>query len=318
MTDKREITNENIFDLLKAVSTQNNEIKEQNAEIKSNIDSIINHIRIQDNLISEIQKENLDLRVECSLLRKRVTLLETQSRANNLVFYNIDETNTSSLLNLITEIITKKLNVPLEPVDIVNLHRIGKKTDDNQRKRPVLLKLNSHLKKVEILRNLSKLKGTGVAVAEDLTHEERAIKKVVYGHYQEAKKKGYQARLLGTKVVINGTVYGYKDLVGENINQGEEEEILENFRQQRKKSISAPVSPTATGIFGIDSINSAIDQITTDLGTAKEKNNITIKSQKYGAIPKQKAIETRSRSGSKSSVSSLGESEGKRETKRTR
>lgn len=323
MPDKREITNENIYDLLKTVSTQN-------AEIKSNIDSIVNHIAVQDAKISDIQKENLDLKVECNILRRRVTVLEKQARENNLVFYNLEETNTASLLDIIIELIAN-LGVPLEPVDIVNLYRIGKKTDNNQTKRPVLLKLSSHLKKVEILKNLKKLKGTGIAAAEDLTREERAIHKVVYSHYREAKIKGYQARLLGTKVVINGVVYEYKDLVGENIEQVEEGESLENVRKQQRKSRSTPASPTADGVLGIDSINadgvlginsinSITDQSTKDLGPAGKRGNDTaLKSQtsvKQGTVPKQKAIETRSRSGSKSSVSSLGESDGKRDTKK--
>lgn len=221
------------------------------------------------------------------------------------------------LTRQITEFLNKQLNISLEPQEINDVFRIGKNTRNGSRSRPVLLKLVSYLKKVEILGRLKELKGSGVSVAEDLTVRDREISKVLYDHYKAAKTKGYPARLLRNAVMINGVKYSYEELEDINILDTDNVEI----EQKSRRSTSLPASPNiekseeqsfqnqgsvsqkAYRPAAVQNIGKIASQQKTPTSQETHKSTSTVARQ--GAVPKQTGLEKRTRSGSKSSVSSI-------------
>ena len=130
--------------------------------------------------------------------------LESHSRRNNLIFYNISgEENESTAMTEDTLYIfmEEKLKMEEEASDICieRAHRLGKRKDDNK-PRPIIAKFNFHEDKEHILFIAYKLAGTGLGISQDFPQETRRLVKVL----KDAKKEGREAKLVYDKLYIDG------------------------------------------------------------------------------------------------------------------
>lgn len=309
------ISNVEIFNLLQKVSS---DLKNELALIKEQLNS-------REQFLEEIKIENLELREANSKLENRVKILEKRNREKNLVIYNIEEVADTPLENTVINFLATKLQVTLDKREINNVYRIGKQSAIVHRKRPILLKLVSFLKKHEIVSKLSGLKGTGISVSEDLSPEDREKRRTLYMHYRSAKASGYPAKLYGDRVLINGIAYKYSDLKNTALPSADSTKSLR--LSTLPGSTSAPASPARSlGQVEDDRDNLELGEISTEgIRQAADKYNCVFESQrsdkprysnqkqnivsglKHPKNQKEKQpIETRSRTGSKSSVSSAG------------
>lgn len=151
MTDKNNVTNGEILEFLKSMSSQNAEIKQELALIRKQITA-------QDSILLEVREENIRLRNRNTALEEKVGDLEKKLRKNNIVLYNLEESESNPLPQQIVHFLDKQLNIRLELYEINSVYRIGKNIKPGTRGRPVLIELNSNLKKSEILRSLKKTK----------------------------------------------------------------------------------------------------------------------------------------------------------------
>lgn len=289
MGDKnKEISNEEIYTLLKSVAQQNNEIKNEITLIRTQMNTL-------DLEISNIKQVNEKLKEENKTLKRRVEGIEKQTRENNLILYNVEELEDTQLHQQISELMRNRLDVSLDLRDISNIYRLGRRSDSKNR--PIILKLTSFLKKTEILGKASGLKGTRIGISEDLTGEQRDQRKIIYDHYKAARERGYPAKLHRNGVNINGTFYKYEDLKDQDI-------VIQQFARvsvstSKRKSVSAPSSPNTNSLLDSISAGANSEEAVTYLNQDKSA----------GSRPKnqvsQPAVETRSRANSKSSTSSL-------------
>ncbi|KAJ8932372.1 hypothetical protein NQ314_014739 [Rhamnusium bicolor] len=74
------------------------------------------------------------------------------------------------------------------------------------------VELLSYNKKLEILKNGKNLKGTGLYVSPDLTHQELADRRVLIENLKLAREKQYSAKIVKNKLVINGKTYNADQL----------------------------------------------------------------------------------------------------------
>lgn len=236
MGETTTISNGEIYNLLKTVVQQNKEIKEEISLFRTHIETI-------NKEIIDLKSDNEKLRAENRLILSKVNHIDRQSRANNLIFYNIQENNTQKLEELVADVVVNKLKVNIEINDISNVYRIGKRGSlvDSPTK-PILVKFTSSLMKREILRKAVNLKGTYIAIAEDLIPEDREQRKLIYSHYKAAKLKNYPAKLYKNKVVINGVDYYYEDLKEQNTAAYD----IPVETQSHRRSSSLPATPNPT------------------------------------------------------------------------
>lgn len=290
MGDKgKTVSNDDIYTLLKSISDQNTEIKQEITLIRTQMNTL-------DHEISKVKQVNVRLNEENRTLKIRLQKVERLSRENNLILYNIEDLGDEQLFQQIVELVGNRLGIPLNLHDISNLYRLGKKSALGKN-RPIILKLTSYLKKKEILGNASRLKGTRIGISEDLTEEQREQKKIIYDHYKAARGKNYPAKLYNSGVSINGIFYRYEDLKNQ-------EPLIQHTdgipgTSFNRRSTSAPSSPNR---------NIGVDQAFTVSGSKPAEVHLSqdrLSNSEQGNSAFQTTVETRSRTDSKSSTSSL-------------
>lgn len=139
----------------------------------------------------------------------------------------------------------------------------------------------------------SGLKGTKIGISEDLTKEQQEQRKVIYDHYKAAKERNYKAKLYNNGVNINGTFYKYEDLKNQDL----------TFQQTARLFAT---NNQFDSIFASGGSEQAVNYRNQDKSSSKKQKNPT----------SQPVLETRSRTNSKSSTSSLDQAVSKRTTKK--
>lgn len=179
-----------------------------------------------------VKSENNKLKERVVAQEQKIELLEREVRRNNLVIKGLDE-NVGEELSVTKEKIVqtvKKLGIEINyQTDIDEIRRLGKPTTGKTR--PVLLKLTTRGKKMEILKNTNRLKGTDIWIDEDYTREVQEERRQLLVPLKEARKKGHKAYLRHNKLLVNGDIY--------EIENGE---LRMTGRQATNRSIKRTVS----------------------------------------------------------------------------
>ena len=102
-----------------------------------------------------------------------------QLRQNNLIIYNVPETELvnqqdikTDLLSKIKKLITDECNVTIETKDIVLIYHLGRKSDTDCKNRPILIKFVNTSLKLKLIENAFHLKNTGYSVSIGRTIED--------------------------------------------------------------------------------------------------------------------------------------------------
>ena len=126
-------------------------------------------------VIARKDAEIRDLQCRMVTIEERCDDLEQYSRRNTVRIRGIPEALNEDTDGLVKDLAARKLDVPLADHDVVRSHRVGRKDDDRQTPRDVIVRFTTHNAKVAIMRGARKLKGTRVFINEDLTKTRSTI-----------------------------------------------------------------------------------------------------------------------------------------------
>ena len=143
--------------------------------------------------------------------KERAVKLESHSRRNNLIFYNIPEErqeSSSTTETLLYTFLERNLNMEeeIDEIPIERAHRLGKVRQD-KKPRPIIAKFSFHKDKERILSNARTLAGTNYGISQDFPREIVEIRKGLIKAMKEAKKEGHDTKLVYDKLYINGKRY---------------------------------------------------------------------------------------------------------------
>lgn len=262
MGSSENITDADIRVLLNTIINQNNDIKKDIEQIKSDIAT-------QCQKIDNIGCKVVTLENENKELNKKLIIVERKLKTNNIIIFGIEE-NILDLLSFVKKIIIETLEVKITDLEINNIYRIGQKSTNKLR--PVKLELVTNLKKQEIFREVSKLKNTGIVFSNDLLPQEREEQKVLRYHLKTAREKQYNAKIVKNKLVINGDTYSYEDLKKQE-QENTEVEKTTNIIINAKIN-SAPSTPVTQQTFALP-LSTELSEIV----TKEHQVNITGKGQ---------------------------------------
>lgn len=198
--------------------------------INSTLATIVSTMESYKTAISSVNSR-LDVVEKCTSEQlNRINFLERKIIENNIVVIGIPEKNEEDTLLLLKELFDEN-NISLETSFINDCYRIGRKKG----KRPVILKLNSRIKKQEILSNKDNLKSKGISMFSDRTKADRDEFNKFKPHMTRMRSEGKRPKLLNGYLVVDGKKYSLDDLVDEQENAGKS-------RREEEKSNKGPRS----------------------------------------------------------------------------
>lgn len=142
-----------------------------------------------------------------SALREDVLDLKTRSMRDNIVFYNIQETEEENTESVIRGFCANKLEMghKMHDIKIDRTHRIGRKLPGKCR--PIVAKFNFYKDKEEIRHRAHKLRGTVFGISDQYPDEIRERRRELIPILKDAKANGQRASLVVDKLYINGKQY---------------------------------------------------------------------------------------------------------------
>jgi hypothetical protein len=186
---------------------QENFLLRLNDPIRKDVSEIatkITNIETTLEAFKELEKEVTALRTENQDLRKRVEVLERQSRSKNFIIFGApDKRKEIEVLDDVAQ----RLGFERRP-DIEDLYRFGKK----EGKRPIMVKLKWQGDKADIMSRVGALKGSGLSVQDDLTPQELTVRRTIVAAAKEAREAGVACKVRRTGLLIKKTLIPAVDL----------------------------------------------------------------------------------------------------------
>ncbi|XP_077551219.1 uncharacterized protein LOC144164831 [Haemaphysalis longicornis] len=145
--------------------------------------------------IAAIQADTTATTQLVSELEKRLDDAENRSRRNNLIFYNLPDTNAKET-NIETEELIinhclENLEIKIDPKEIDRSHRLGRHSPD--RCRPIIVRFTFYKTKENTLSNAKKLKGTDFSIGEDYSLSVRTARRHLVA-FAKQKSEKFQIR----------------------------------------------------------------------------------------------------------------------------
>ena len=193
-------------------------LEKENADLKASLEfahttikSLTEQVDAQQKSLSQLTESVSELAKTSRLEKERAIKLESHSRRNNLIFYNIpEERHESSATSetLVYNFLEQNLNMEEEvsEISIERAHRLGKMRDD-QKPRPIIAKFSFHKDKERILSKARLLAGTTYGISQDFPPEIVEVRKELIKVMKDAKKNGQNTKLIYDKLYIDGQRY---------------------------------------------------------------------------------------------------------------
>jgi hypothetical protein len=231
----------------------------------------------------------------------KIDLLENNVRKNNVIVFGLPEKDLNEdSVEIFCDFTTNYMNYFVNQDNIVCAYRIGKKIG----KRPLLITLINLKVKSDLMKNASKLKGTGFSISDDLTPSARATKKLLLKSATQARSLNFEVKIRNDFLLIDGKRYDTNMLKNANwINKHKEFLNRDNdankiFRKRNRDSVSSTDDEMQPGFSG-NLRNFEMDPNVNPNSTAPPGNMKPPLRPSEGGM----GIETRSRSNSNSSQS---------------
>lgn len=214
------------------------EIKRNRTELKHFIEASEVKILLK---IEELNARVKALEKENEFNKNKIEFIERNLKKNTLLIYGL-ELEDDYTIEDVCENLGQLLEITISREDINDCIQL------NIPNNPIKLELISFLKKREIFKNCTKLKGTQIGITNDLTYKQRQENKILKKHLEKARQnKNQKSFIRGNRLVI-----------------GEEQftvEVLENLTRNKLVPSSEPSTPTnSTNHNAFEPANSTHDQ----------------------------------------------------------
>ncbi|XP_047543315.1 uncharacterized protein LOC125075649 [Vanessa atalanta] len=193
-------------EIMLALKNIQKDIDEQKSEIRKSADKVTERVtqninKILDEKLTKLQVQQDQLKEKLDNQEKRIYFLEKQARQRNVVFFGIEEKESSydNLQNNIYSFIKKYFSTDIELRDIQELRRVGKKGD---RPRPIIATFSTLGIKINIMKQRGLLKDTQYYVKEDYPLQVLEKRRELQEQVKIEKEKGNNARIKYDKLII--------------------------------------------------------------------------------------------------------------------
>lgn len=200
------ILREKVSDELKAIRQQMTDYHDAVNFMNQQFEDLKNVIDLKSKIITKLETDNASLQASVKDISARLNLTEQHMRESNLEINGIPEHKSENLVNTIVQL-SKTIDCSLRDDDILNVTRVAKLSNTNDRPRCVIAKLRSPRHRDSILAAVTTFNkrnqndklnshhlGIGgsrvpVYVAEHLTPNNKSLHAATR---QKAKEQGYK------------------------------------------------------------------------------------------------------------------------------
>ncbi|PZC80385.1 hypothetical protein B5X24_HaOG214803 [Helicoverpa armigera] len=182
------------------LDSQKNTILKSGEKVTETVTQNINGILEEKFKIWDEKYDNLKEKIEKQ--EKRIYFLEKQARKNNIMFFGIEETETSYqiLENIIIKFVKEYFSLDLDQRDIQEVKRIGKK---GEKSRPIIATFTTLGTKIKIWKQRKEaLKQTAYYITEDYPKQVLEKRKELQMQANLEREKGNIASIKYDKLVI--------------------------------------------------------------------------------------------------------------------
>lgn len=186
-------------------------------QIKSDVGETKNDVKaIKANKISyktELQSVRKDVqnpKTTVTKMKREIDKLKNAERVNNLLFFGLEdsETRNENFQEYILEIIRSIIN-DFPAAELMSTKHLGETIGS----RPVLVTFKQNKWKRLLFKNTNRLRERKIFIANDLTREQRAEKKLLVELMPSLRNKMLHPKLRDDGIVINGTLYSREQLL---------------------------------------------------------------------------------------------------------
>jgi hypothetical protein len=111
-------------------------------------------------------------------------------------------------LKIVKQLVMEKMGVQKIQGHIDYVKRQGMSRGN----RPIFVKFTTFSKKLEVLKNTSKLVGSKITVEQDYSRQVREIRRELIPYLKDARSRGHKAVMKKDKLMVNGRTYSLKEL----------------------------------------------------------------------------------------------------------
>jgi hypothetical protein len=213
-----EIENKFATQLL-AKDEQIKDLTKELAEVTKSAEFIDDKIDKSDAIYNENMKiedkRNVFITQTVNELKEKTRDMEDRQRRDNLVFFNVNETNNPS--EDCEKLVMKELvrcgifnNDVLQRPITERAHRLGKFRQGADKSRPIILKMSSHRAKQHILYNAKNLSGSNMNVSEDYSKDTVELHKILRARAKTAYDKN-DSNMVSYRVMYRKLSLRFKD-----------------------------------------------------------------------------------------------------------
>jgi hypothetical protein len=239
-----------IKDILNIVRASNEEIVREVKQMKETINNVMGRFLKIESALEGVTNDVSRLQDCVNYLEYKIDDLENRGRRQNLVLFGIPEDrdeNWDSVEEKVRRVISDRLGINLSNQCIQRCHRLGRKYEGKAR--AVICYFWSFKTKEKILRNKSKLRGTGIYIEEDFSHKVRSERQKLQPYLVEARNRGSFAYLQYKYLYIDGRRFTLSQLEGDLNHEYSGESVNCEGNQSSKPlteaNSSIPEHPTA-------------------------------------------------------------------------
>jgi hypothetical protein len=130
---------------------------------------------------------------------------DEERKKNNIIIFGLQERGDESYLETLDTVVKflgEKMKIELSRENINYVTRLGRRRGE----RPILIKFTV-FKKLEVWKNKRNLIGSKIRVDENLSVEDRKVRKELIPFLKDAKKWGHKAFLRKHALIVHGRTY---------------------------------------------------------------------------------------------------------------
>lgn len=185
--------------------------------------------------LGESSKKYEKLESEILEIKSDIEWLKADAIKKNLILLGMPEKPNENLLDTVMKIFTEMLHIKdISTSEVVDVKRLGKLTDNHRR--AIKIELTTKLRKMEIIRNGYKLKGTEIRLTPEYTKQVLSERKSLKPLLIKARSEGVTARYIYNKLKVGDRIFTSED-VNKVTNTYESEE---EDREEEDAEFSTP------------------------------------------------------------------------------